>query len=155
MNKILGLGIGATLLLALLYLFTLNQVSDTNVGSAATLIDEVLARNLDASTPTRVTMSRDRKGVKPPRTYVIRLHPDTATAKDRATLAAVCEKARDLVFTVIETVESEVTVHCVATAASGEGAHFAWRRVGGDLGFRIDALDPPPELPLAVAPEEP
>jgi len=145
MTKIVGLGLGAALLLALMYLFTLNQVADTSATQTAKYIDTFLEGNLAPDRPTRVTMTRDAKGTHPPRTYVVRLHPVAKIMGDPRALLRLCESARDRVFEQVETLEAPVTVLCVATTADA-AQRFAWRRTGGEAGFRVEVVDPPPDV---------
>lgn len=145
MTKIVGLGLGALLLLTLMLLFTLNQVADTSATETAKYIDTFLEGNLVPGRPTRVTMTRDAKGIDAPRTYVVRVHPVARIAGDPKALLRLCESARDRVFEQVETLEVPVTVLCVASAGAAP-QRFAWRRTGGENGFRVEVVDPPPDL---------
>jgi hypothetical protein len=147
LTKIAGLGLGAALLLALMYLFSLTTVTDTGASATARTIDDALAPMLDPSQPTRITMTREGTGTKPPRRYVVRLSPSEAVAADPRRTAALCRKAQTLVLTSLDGVEAQVTVDCVVEGR----AHFAWRRSDESDGHRLEELLPPPPLPNETA----
>ena len=151
MTKIVGLGLGAALLLALMYLFTLSKVADDSGQRAAKSIDTILGPNLDASQPTKASLTRDGTGLDAPRTYVVRLHPAATLSTDPKALQRLCVTARDLLFEEVGAVKGAVTVHCVVEG--GSGFRLAWRKSGGD-DLRIEDLVPPPDLPAAPSADD-
>ena len=145
MTKIFGLGLGAALLLTLMYFFTLTKVADTSAQRTAKSIDTMLGLNLDAERPTQVSMIRDGPGMDAPRTYVVRLHPAAQFSSEPKALERLCVTARDLLFEEVGSVQGAVTVHCVIE--DGPGFRLAWRKSGGDS-LRVEDLVPLPPLPV-------
>jgi hypothetical protein len=147
MMTLAGLGIGAVLVMALMWLFTLNQVTDTTTAAAASAIDESLSRSLDAGAKARVTMVRDGTGIDAPRRYVVRIRPSKAVASDPNALGRLAERAAQIVVGKLERVRGVVLVQCVSALPDGGDNQYCFRRTGDADSWSLEPVTPVPPLP--------
>lgn len=153
LTKLAGIGMAAALLLALMWLFALGQVTDGGVSQTAAAIDEQLARGLDPTVKTRVTMQREGTGIDAPRRYVVRFRASKAVGADPSAVTRLCERAAQVVVSRLERVRGPVQVHCVAER-DGEPAQRCFALTGDADARRLVPVEPVPELPAAPPAEE-
>lgn len=141
------LAVLAVLAMAFMWLFALNQVTDTGVAGAAQAIDDAFARSLEPGTKTRITMVRDGTGVAATRRYVVRLRPSAAVASDESAVRRLSERASGLVVNNVSAAKGEVFVHFESEAAGRPSIVTCFRRIGSGSPFEVEAVVPAPPIP--------
>ncbi len=113
------LGALAVVAMTIMYLFMVQQVTDSGSPAIAAAIQKSLRRSLADEPPAQMTMIRGADGVDAPRHYVLRLTPSPAVATDERASSRILARAAELALTQIGTRKSIVTITCVATLANG------------------------------------
>lgn len=154
LGTLVALAIVAAVVMALMWLFSLRQVTDTSTNEAAQEVDAALERSLEPGVPSRVTMTRVGKGLDAPRHYVLRYRPSAAVAGSPQALTVLAERAASLVLAQIQARRAEVTIHCVAELRDGKTSRACFRRqpVGPPDGEQLWELVP--VVPLPPLPSE-
>lgn len=142
-----ALGIVAVLVMALMWLFALNQVSDTTAAQSAAAIDQSLSRSMEPESKSRVTMILDGKGVSAPRRYIVRYRPSVAVAADAEAIHRLAERAARIVVANLDHVKGEASIHCVAELGPGRDAQACFRRTGAAGAWDLAPVVPVPPLP--------
>jgi hypothetical protein len=157
LRRLAGLGIAAILLVALLYLFALNQVADTTAPAMARELDDTLELSLAPGARSRVTMMRDGTGTDAPRTYTARLRPSPRVAADPAASRALCARASEIVARHVAQVQVPVTLRCVAEDEGGKALAEVVVSRGADprTAFTAGAAAAPAATPSRAAEETP
>jgi hypothetical protein len=149
-----ALGIVAVLLMTGMYLFSMNQLTDTTAAETARAVDDALDRSLAPETKTRVTVALEGKGLDAPRRYIVRYHPAPALAAEPKTLDRLAERVAALVVERLDHVKAPVQVHCVAELPSGADAQRCFARKGAAGGWTLEPVVPVPPLPAPTRKEE-
>lgn len=147
LGTLAALGIVAVLLMTGMYLFSVNQLTDTTAAETARAVDDALSRSLAPGTKTRVTVLLDGKGLEAPRRYVVRYRPADELAGDGRTLDRLAERVATLVAERLDHVKVPVQVHCVAELANGAEAQRCFARKGAAGGWTLAPVVPVPPLP--------
>lgn len=147
LGTLAALGIVAVLIMAVMWLFALDQVSDTTAAQSAAEIDQSLARSMEPAAKSRVTVVLEGKGISAPRRYIVRYRPSAPVASDPAALARLAERAARIVVANLDHVKGEASIHCVAELASGGDAQACFRRTGAAGAWDLEPVVPVPPLP--------
>jgi hypothetical protein len=124
-------GVMASLALAVMMAFSLNQMPDAQLPQVASGIAGEFTRALEPGHGNvRITMLRDGKGSNAARTYVLTLRPGKAIAADERALARLMFRASERCAVEIGQPPCDVTIRCVAELAEGrtKEASFAKER---------------------------
>ncbi len=120
-RKIVILGLVATVALALMMMFSLSQIADTQTPQIAADITRDLGGAFVAGppAPVRLTMSHDGKGLNSSRTYKLVLRPSEKVAADGRSLARLMQRASECCAAELGDVKYDVTIRCVAELPDG------------------------------------
>lgn len=147
-----ALAVVAVVAMALLWLFSLRQVTDTSAAEGARAVDVALARNLVPGQPTRVTVTREGAGPDAARDYVIRLHPTAEVAAAPEALADLAQRAAQVVAREIERTQAAVRFHVIAEVPGGTESRISFARLAlpgaggqdGEGGWELRRMRSPP-----------
>ena len=155
-------GVVATVALAFLMMFSLDQISDTQTPQIAADIAKEYERALANEPPASVklTMTRDGKGLDARRVYKMRIRPSAAVAAEDRSLARLMYHCAELCAVELGQVRSEVVIRCVAELPEGteKEAIFVMDkngRAGGVDLIRSVKEMPPPSTTASATPETP
>jgi hypothetical protein len=158
---IVGFGVCSLLALTLMMSYSLGQLPDAQTAPIAAGISEDFTRNLVPSPPANVklTMSRDGKGAKAPRTYELVLRPTEAVAADKRALSKLMFRTAERCALQIGEPPCDVTIRCIAELPDGRRAESSFakeRAATGSLAVIRPIAPAAPRAPVqAVDPVEP
>jgi hypothetical protein len=150
---IVGFGVVSLLAMTLMMSYSLGQLPDAQTAPIAAGISEDFARNL-ASTPpanVRLTMSREGKGAKAPRTYELVLRPTDAVATDGRALSKLMFRAAERCALEIGNAPCDVTIRCVAELPDGRTAESSFAKERATSGALAVIRPIAPAAPSAPA----
>ena len=148
LGTLAAIAVVAVLCVAGLWLFALDQVTDTTTLEAAADIQETLGRSLDAAGKVKITMVREGKGVDAPRRYIVRYKPSAALAADEGALERLSLRAGRILIGRLDRVNALVGVHCVADLGGGRDAQQFLVRVGSRGSWNLERQATVPPLPV-------
>jgi hypothetical protein len=155
-RMIVVVGLVGTLLLAVLMMFSLDQVADTQTPEIAKDLAREYVRALQPegdAPPLKLSMAREGKGASARRVYTLRIRPSDAVAAEPPSVSRLMHQvARDCAGAVGKA-PGEVWIRCVAALPDGTEKEAVWQRdlEGRETGEILRAA---PALPPPPAPEE-
>jgi hypothetical protein len=144
LRKIAILGLMATVALAVMMMFSLSQITDTQTPQIA--VD--IARDLAAAfapgppAPVRLTMSREGKGLEAARTYKLVVRPNEKVAADDRSLARLMQRASECCAAELGDVKCDVTIRCVAELPDGGVQEASFVKDKGKDPFGFGSVHP-------------
>lgn len=132
MTMIAVLGLLGCLAMTLLYLGGVSSIADTSVQDMEVIVHGALRRSLVADhTTTRITMSRDGKGLDAPRTYTLRMTPNPAVASDPAAVRRLLVRGAEVIHSRLGPKKPNITIQVVASLPAGE-SEVVFQRSGDE-----------------------
>ncbi len=143
LRPIYTMAVIALLATMLLYLVSLQQVTDTGALKAARVVKTTLARNLEPDTRVTVVVAQ-RQTPDDRRHFVLRLTPAARIATDDSAVDLLARRAAEIALGELRDGRSTPVLTCVSLLGGGQ------RRI--TFAADLSIVDEPPPPPAPVAP---